>query len=152
MRRFVLQEVVEASGRKVLCFIKLHAPWPVLCHYAEELNMRAPLQVSKSPFRPLYFSRLRCLSAGVKDMCARKCVFHPLYYIYANRAAVHSDNKGRNYRALLFTNRCECGYLCAPLLFSRPLCSLLHRIYLPHRVYFFLSLSEFFLMTWLLIS
>jgi hypothetical protein len=82
MRRFVLQEVVEASGRKVLCFIKLHAPWPVLCHYAEELNMRAPLQVSKSPFRPLYFSRLRCLSAGVKDMCARKCVFHPLYYIY----------------------------------------------------------------------
>ncbi|XP_065333493.1 anoctamin-7-like isoform X2 [Cloeon dipterum] len=38
------EEVVEASGRKVLCFIKLHAPWPVLCHYAEELNMRAPLQ------------------------------------------------------------------------------------------------------------
>jgi Dimerisation domain of Ca+-activated chloride-channel, anoctamin len=54
MRRFVLQEVVEASGRKVLCFIKLHAPWPVLCHYAEELNMRAPLQVSLI-FRPSVF-------------------------------------------------------------------------------------------------
>jgi Dimerisation domain of Ca+-activated chloride-channel, anoctamin len=82
MRRFVLQEVVEASGRKVLCFIKLHAPWPVLCHYAEELNMRAPLQVSRSPFRPLYFSRLHCLSAGVKDMCVRARVFFIPYMLY----------------------------------------------------------------------
>jgi anoctamin-7 len=41
----VLQEVIETSNKKLLCFIKLHATWPILCHYAEELNMRAPLQV-----------------------------------------------------------------------------------------------------------
>lgn len=29
-------------------FIKLHAPWPLLCKYAEELNLRAPLQVDFS--------------------------------------------------------------------------------------------------------
>ncbi|XP_046389365.1 anoctamin-7-like [Ischnura elegans] len=38
------EEVVESGRSKVLHFIKLHAPWPVLCHYAEELSMRAPLQ------------------------------------------------------------------------------------------------------------
>ncbi|XP_071455005.1 anoctamin-7-like [Hetaerina americana] len=38
------EEVVESGRAKVLHFIKLHAPWPVLCHYAEELSMRAPLQ------------------------------------------------------------------------------------------------------------
>ena len=26
-------------------YIKLHAPWSVLCRLAEELNLRAPLQV-----------------------------------------------------------------------------------------------------------
>ncbi|KAG8325309.1 hypothetical protein J6590_070612 [Homalodisca vitripennis] len=41
------EEVVEAQNRKLVYFIKLHATWPVLCHYAEELNMRAPLQVSE---------------------------------------------------------------------------------------------------------
>jgi hypothetical protein len=72
MRRFVLQEVVEASGRKVLCFIKLHAPWPVLCHYAEELNMRAPLQVSLFSSCAHFISAaslVQCLCAGVKDVC-----------------------------------------------------------------------------------
>ena len=31
-------------------YIKLHAPWSVLCRLAEELNLRAPLQV----FSPLH--------------------------------------------------------------------------------------------------
>jgi hypothetical protein len=44
----VLQEVIETSNKKLLCFIKLHATWPILCHYAEEMNMRAPLQVGPS--------------------------------------------------------------------------------------------------------
>jgi hypothetical protein len=44
----VLQELVETSNKKLLCFIKLHATWPILCHYAEEMNMRAPLQVGPS--------------------------------------------------------------------------------------------------------
>ena len=41
---FVLQEVTEESSYNIH-FIKLHAPWPLLCKYAEELNLRAPLQV-----------------------------------------------------------------------------------------------------------
>ncbi|XP_046671611.1 anoctamin-7-like isoform X2 [Homalodisca vitripennis] len=43
------EEVVEAQNRKLVYFIKLHATWPVLCHYAEELNMRAPLQAHPNP-------------------------------------------------------------------------------------------------------
>ena len=46
---FVLQEVIETSNKKMICFIKLHATWPILCHHAEELNMRAPLQVCVMP-------------------------------------------------------------------------------------------------------
>ncbi|XP_042217319.1 anoctamin-7-like isoform X2 [Homarus americanus] len=40
-----MEEETEETGKKVICFIKLSAPWPVLCHFAEELSMRAPLQV-----------------------------------------------------------------------------------------------------------
>nr|CAD7424566.1 unnamed protein product [Timema monikensis] len=43
------EEVVESSNKKLVYFIKLHATWPVLCHYAEELNMRAPLQAHPNP-------------------------------------------------------------------------------------------------------
>lgn len=46
------QDLVESQNRKLVYFIKVHATWPVLCHYAEELNMRAPLQVNH-PFHPL---------------------------------------------------------------------------------------------------
>lgn len=42
------QDLVESQNRKLVYFIKVHATWPVLCHYAEELNMRAPLQVNHS--------------------------------------------------------------------------------------------------------
>jgi anoctamin-7 len=43
------QEVIETNNKKMICFIKLHATWSILCHYAEELNMRAPLQVRVIP-------------------------------------------------------------------------------------------------------
>ena len=43
------EEVIESSNKKLVYFIKLHATWPVLCHYAEELNMRAPLQAHPNP-------------------------------------------------------------------------------------------------------
>nr|XP_014270357.1 anoctamin-7-like isoform X2 [Halyomorpha halys]XP_014270358.1 anoctamin-7-like isoform X2 [Halyomorpha halys]XP_014270359.1 anoctamin-7-like isoform X2 [Halyomorpha halys] len=43
------EEVVQSSNRKLIYFIKIHATWPVLCHYAEELNMRAPLQAHPNP-------------------------------------------------------------------------------------------------------
>nr|XP_045606846.1 anoctamin-7-like isoform X2 [Procambarus clarkii] len=44
-----MEEETEETGKKVICFIKLSAPWPVLCHFAEELNMRAPLQAHNNP-------------------------------------------------------------------------------------------------------
>ncbi|KAG0721119.1 Anoctamin-7 [Chionoecetes opilio] len=43
------EEETEISGKKVIYFIKLSAPFPVLCRYAEELNMRAPLQAHNNP-------------------------------------------------------------------------------------------------------
>ncbi len=41
----IFQEVLHRS-KNTLHFIRLHAPWPLLCRYAEELNLRAPIQVS----------------------------------------------------------------------------------------------------------
>ena len=41
---FVPQEVID-SGKTNLHFVRVHAPWMVLCKYAEELNLRAPIQV-----------------------------------------------------------------------------------------------------------
>ena len=43
----LLQEVTAEANCNIH-FIKLHAPWSLLCTYAEELNLRAPLQVSGS--------------------------------------------------------------------------------------------------------
>ena len=39
-----LQDAIE-SEKKIIYYIKIHAPWDVLCFYAEDLSMRAPLQV-----------------------------------------------------------------------------------------------------------
>lgn len=44
---FSLQKkVVQAKTR--VCFVLLSAPWSVLCYYAEEINLRVPLQVNTS--------------------------------------------------------------------------------------------------------
>jgi hypothetical protein len=40
----LFQEVLVRPKNK-LHFIRVHAPWLVLCTYAEELNLRAPIQV-----------------------------------------------------------------------------------------------------------
>ena len=45
-----LQEVID-SGKTNLHFVRVHAPWMVLCKYAEELNLRAPIQVRKQRWR-----------------------------------------------------------------------------------------------------
>ena len=42
--KYFIQDVSEECKNNIH-FIKLHAPWPLLCKYAEELNLRAPLQV-----------------------------------------------------------------------------------------------------------
>lgn len=33
----------------MIYYIKLHAPWDVLCFYAEDLSLRAPLQAHPNP-------------------------------------------------------------------------------------------------------
>ncbi|XP_055863941.1 anoctamin-7-like isoform X3 [Biomphalaria glabrata] len=42
------QEVVE-NEKKLITFVKLHAPWDVCCAYAENLSIRAPLQAHPNP-------------------------------------------------------------------------------------------------------
>jgi len=45
----VEEEVNSEGGKSNVHFIKLHAPWPLLCRFAEELNLRAPLQAHPNP-------------------------------------------------------------------------------------------------------
>ncbi|CAJ1066342.1 anoctamin-7 [Xyrichtys novacula] len=42
-----LREVLQPKTR--ICFILLSAPWSTLCYYAEEISLRAPLQVVTAP-------------------------------------------------------------------------------------------------------
>lgn len=42
---FITQENVQ-NEKTLINFIKIHAPWSVVCEWAEHLSMRAPLQVS----------------------------------------------------------------------------------------------------------
>ena len=41
-----IEEDVVESEKKIITYYKIHAPWNALLFYAEELNFRAPLQVS----------------------------------------------------------------------------------------------------------
>uniref|UniRef100_A0AAV2K1N8 Anoctamin n=1 Tax=Knipowitschia caucasica TaxID=637954 RepID=A0AAV2K1N8_KNICA len=43
---FEQSEVEHLNSR--LCFVLLSAPWKVLCYYAEEISLRAPLQIENS--------------------------------------------------------------------------------------------------------
>lgn len=36
------------DGKKTTWFVKLHVPWEVLCSYAEDIRLRAPLQIQPS--------------------------------------------------------------------------------------------------------
>nr|KAG5698674.1 hypothetical protein BaRGS_022562 [Batillaria attramentaria] len=42
------EEMLE-SGKKLITFVKLHAPWDVCCVHAEDLCLRAPLQAHQNP-------------------------------------------------------------------------------------------------------
>ncbi|XP_028320318.1 anoctamin-7-like isoform X2 [Gouania willdenowi] len=44
------QREVSQSDKRIY-FVLLSAPWSTLCYYAEEINLRVPLQVVHSPFR-----------------------------------------------------------------------------------------------------
>ena len=43
---FCFQALDEDSDEHCTVYVKVHVPFEVLCLYAEELNMRAPLQVT----------------------------------------------------------------------------------------------------------
>ncbi|CAH1775497.1 unnamed protein product [Owenia fusiformis] len=44
-----LEEDVVQGEKKMTFYQKIYAPWDVLCFYAEDLNMRAPLQAHPNP-------------------------------------------------------------------------------------------------------
>ncbi|CAL8363838.1 unnamed protein product [Merluccius merluccius] len=44
-----LEQRERLQLKRKVCYVLLNAPWSVLCYYAEELNLRAPLQVVSAP-------------------------------------------------------------------------------------------------------
>lgn len=44
-----MEEEMLESGKKLITFVKLHAPWDVCCLHAEDLCLRAPLQAHPNP-------------------------------------------------------------------------------------------------------
>ncbi|XP_059085679.1 anoctamin-7-like isoform X3 [Tigriopus californicus] len=46
------EEEIIQRPKNTLHFIRLHAPWPLLCRYAEELNLRAPIQEHQTEAHP----------------------------------------------------------------------------------------------------
>uniref|UniRef100_A0A7N8XV90 Anoctamin n=1 Tax=Mastacembelus armatus TaxID=205130 RepID=A0A7N8XV90_9TELE len=45
----LLLEQVILQTKKKICFVLLSTPWSVLCYYAEEIGLRAPLEVVTAP-------------------------------------------------------------------------------------------------------
>ncbi|KAL8574872.1 hypothetical protein ACOMHN_044894 [Nucella lapillus] len=54
------EEMLE-SGKKLITFIKLHAPWDICCLHAEDLCLRAPLQAHPNPSSNFTAKVLRAL-------------------------------------------------------------------------------------------
>ncbi|BFZ23683.1 hypothetical protein BsWGS_26722 [Bradybaena similaris] len=44
-----MEEEAVQNEKKLITFMKLHAPWEVCCAYAEDLSIRAPLQAHPNP-------------------------------------------------------------------------------------------------------
>lgn len=44
-----MEEEMLESNKKLITFVKLHAPWEVCCFHAEDLCLRAPLQAHQNP-------------------------------------------------------------------------------------------------------
>ncbi|CAL8354118.1 unnamed protein product [Lota lota] len=45
----LLEQRERLQLKRKVCYVLLNAPWRVLCYYAEELSLRAPLQVVQTP-------------------------------------------------------------------------------------------------------
>uniref|UniRef100_UPI0037E9C662 anoctamin-7 n=1 Tax=Semicossyphus pulcher TaxID=241346 RepID=UPI0037E9C662 len=63
------KEVLQTKTR--ICFVLLSAPWSVLCYYAEEISLRAPLQVVTVPivnWSEQFLSRLSLHSPLSQDV------------------------------------------------------------------------------------
>lgn len=78
------QEVIQTVNKKCVHFTKIHAPWSVLCQYAEELNMRAPLQVK------MHFQML-------KKSVHFKHLFKELDYSLMGNLDQNSEGRKRTY-------------------------------------------------------
>uniref|UniRef100_A0A8D8VQN5 Anoctamin n=2 Tax=Cacopsylla melanoneura TaxID=428564 RepID=A0A8D8VQN5_9HEMI len=90
------KEVIQTVNKKCVSFTKIHAPWPVLCQYAEELNMRAPLQANVNPV--LNWSEKLLKSLRIPNLMAQNVPNKPPDYFKGpfKRSKIHkyvgSDN------------------------------------------------------------
>ncbi|XP_069678772.1 anoctamin-7-like isoform X2 [Periplaneta americana] len=97
------EEVIETNNKKLVCFIKLHATWPVLCHYAEELNMRAPLQAHPNP--SVNWSHLVLKALRLPNIMYEEVPNKPLdYYTCPFRKSKLDRFLGSENRDTYFTN------------------------------------------------
>ncbi|NXF34107.1 ANO7 protein, partial [Nyctibius bracteatus] len=64
--------------KKVVHYLLLSAPWSVLCYYAEELQLRVPLQVLPRQTSSWSASVLQCL--GIPNLMAQEVLNLPLDY------------------------------------------------------------------------
>ncbi|PSN45102.1 Anoctamin-7 [Blattella germanica] len=98
-----MEEVIESNNKKLVCFIKLHATWPVLCHYAEELNMRAPLQAHPNP--SVNWSHLLLKALRLPNSMHEEVPNKPLdYYTCPFRKSKLDRFLGSDNRETYFTN------------------------------------------------
>ena len=75
------QETITQSKNKI-SFIKVHAPWSLLCRYAEELNLRAPLQVKAHQDQfPIFRKGPRAFTTDFRKTvsCKILCTVHSLF-------------------------------------------------------------------------
>ncbi|XP_041377832.1 anoctamin-7-like [Gigantopelta aegis] len=78
-----LEEESLQSEKKLINFVKIHAPWEVCCLYAEELSLRAPLQAHPNPsdnwseklFRTLHIPNLMSQNVPNKPLDYYTCDF-----------------------------------------------------------------------------
>jgi hypothetical protein len=82
------QEVIE-QPRNTIHFIRLHAPWPLLTRYAEELNLRAPIQVTAQTLLPLLINTYVEGRSRESDLWPGL----PEFSTYQNRKYIPKDHK-----------------------------------------------------------
>uniref|UniRef100_A0A8D3CBQ2 Anoctamin n=1 Tax=Scophthalmus maximus TaxID=52904 RepID=A0A8D3CBQ2_SCOMX len=96
----LLMEKEMANEKRTIHFLKLSAPWDVLVCFAEELCLRAPLQVSTDVHEEIVLSRL-CIPNVMKESVPNR----PLdYYTCAFRKSKMNRFLGCDDHETYFTN------------------------------------------------